>query len=144
MSQPRSKSFFREYARSGYEGKMNPEFDGIARKYYKEKKEHDKVHSLKAKLDQEVAFMERMERKMEQHLHKKQHELRYAKEVSSRLQNDLRRVLCPPRSVSGSTSSTQRSSRTTSRRPRSSSRSRQCGCRRPRSTCASRSARWPT
>jgi hypothetical protein len=35
MSIPRSKSFFREYARSGYEGRMNPEFDGIARKYYR-------------------------------------------------------------------------------------------------------------
>lgn len=72
MSLSRNKSFFREYARSGYEGKMNPEFDGIARKYYNEKKEHEKVHTLKAKLDKEVAFMERMERKMEQHLHKKQ------------------------------------------------------------------------
>jgi hypothetical protein len=35
MSLPRSKSFFKEYARSGYEGKMNPEFDGMARKYYR-------------------------------------------------------------------------------------------------------------
>jgi hypothetical protein len=71
MSLSRNKSFFREYARSGYEGKMNPEFDGIARKYYKEKKEHEKVHTLKARLDKEVAFMERMERKMEQSLQKK-------------------------------------------------------------------------
>jgi hypothetical protein len=143
MSQQRSKSFFREYARSGYEGKMNPEFDGIARKYYKEKKEHEKVHTLKAKLDKEVAFMERMERKMEQHLHKKQNELRYAKEVSSRFQNDLRRVTHPPRSASGLTSSTPRRSRTTSRRPQSSNPSQRCDSRRRRTTYASKSDRWP-
>jgi hypothetical protein len=92
------------------------------------------VHTLKAKLDQEVAFMERMEKKMEQHLAKKQNELRYAKEVSSRAQNDLRRVTPSPRSESGSTSFTPNNSKATSKRPASSSRSRQCGCRKQRNT----------
>lgn len=64
----------------------------MAKKYYREKKEHEKVHTLKAKLDKEVAFMERMEKKIEKNLEKKQMELRYAKEVSSRFQDDLRRV----------------------------------------------------
>lgn len=57
MSLSRNQSFFKQYAKSGYAEKMNPEFDGIARKYYHEKKEHEKVHTLKAKLDKEVAFM---------------------------------------------------------------------------------------
>lgn len=34
MSLTRNPSFFREYAKSGYQDRINPEFDGIARKYY--------------------------------------------------------------------------------------------------------------
>ena len=92
------------------------------------------MHTIKAKLDQEVAFMERMEKKMEQHLTKKQNELRYAKEVNSRAQNDLRRVTPSPCSESGSTSFTPNNSNITSRRPPSSSRSQQCDCRKRRNT----------
>lgn len=51
------------------------------------------MHTIKAKLDKEVAFMERMEKKIEKKLEKKQLELRYAKEVSTRFQDDLRRVI---------------------------------------------------
>ena len=40
MSLSRNQSFFKQYAKSGYAEKMNPEFDGMAKKYYHEKKEH--------------------------------------------------------------------------------------------------------
>lgn len=60
MSLGANKSFFKQYAKSSYMQKINPEYQGIAKKYYNEKKEHDKVHHLKTKLDQEVAYIERM------------------------------------------------------------------------------------
>jgi hypothetical protein len=34
MSSSPKKSFFREYAKSGYLSKINPEFEGIAKKFY--------------------------------------------------------------------------------------------------------------
>lgn len=79
MSLSQNSRFFKEYAKSGYLSKINPEFQGIAKKYYNEKHEHEKLHHMKKKLDQEVAYVERLEKKMHQHLQKKKDELRYAK-----------------------------------------------------------------
>ena len=75
MSLTVNKSFLKQYAKSSYMQKMNPEYEGIAKKYYKEKKEHDKVHQMKTKLDQEVAYIERMEKSMQNHLQKQKRQL---------------------------------------------------------------------
>lgn len=48
---------------------------------------------MKKKLDQEVAYVQRLERKMSQHLQKKKVQLRYTKQVSNRFQSDIQRVL---------------------------------------------------
>ena len=72
MSLNRNRSFFTEYAKSGYKNKMNPEIEGVAQRYYKEKKQHMKVHQVKDKLQKDVAYMERMEKRMEQTLRRKQ------------------------------------------------------------------------
>jgi hypothetical protein len=137
MSVSKQQSFLRQYAKSGYLDKMNPEFDGIARKYYNEKKEHEKVHSIKVKLDKEVAFMERMERRIEKKLEKKEVELRYAKEVKDRFHSDLQKVCLHPLSGNGSTTTTPRNSRTTSRRQPSSSRNPCSASSKPTSTSSS-------
>ena len=57
MSLNKNRSFFSEYAKSGYQKRMNPEITGAAQRYYKEKKQHQKVHQVKDKLAQEVAYM---------------------------------------------------------------------------------------
>lgn len=43
MSSPVTKSFFYEYPRNGYLDKINPEFEGMAKKYYQQKKEKEKI-----------------------------------------------------------------------------------------------------
>ena len=50
MSLNRNRSFFTDYAKSGYQKKMNPEIGGVAQRYHKEKKQHFKVHQVKDKL----------------------------------------------------------------------------------------------
>ena len=92
MSLSRNPSFFSEYAKSGYLKRMNPEFMGVAQRYYKEKKQHLKVHQMKDKLAKEVAYMERMEKRMEQALVKKQAQLKHTKDTTNRFQSDMRRV----------------------------------------------------
>lgn len=77
MSSPVTKSFFYEYPRNGYLDKINPEFEGMAKKYYQQKKEKEKIEEVKVKLDKEVAFMERMQRKVKQHLTKQKMRLKY-------------------------------------------------------------------
>jgi CO dehydrogenase/acetyl-CoA synthase beta subunit len=87
-----NKAFCKQYARSSYISKINPEFEGMARRYYNEKKQHEKVHTVKAKLDKEVAYIERMEKSLVTNLQKKEKELEFAKEISNRLAADLKRV----------------------------------------------------
>lgn len=47
MSIGSNHSFFKMYAKNGYTDKINPEFQGIAKKYYNQKREHNKVHAMK-------------------------------------------------------------------------------------------------
>lgn len=71
MSLSKNKSFLKEYAKSSYMNKINPEYEGIAKRYYNEKREHDKIHHIKDKLNKEVAYIERMERSLQNNLQKK-------------------------------------------------------------------------
>jgi len=75
MSVNRNKGFYKQYAISSYINKINPEDEGIAKRYYHQKREHDKIHLIKDKLNKDVGYIERIEKSMQSNLQKKKREL---------------------------------------------------------------------
>jgi hypothetical protein len=91
------------------------------------------VHTIKAKLDKDIAYIERMEKNIQQVLSKKKRELQFTKQVNQRLQIDLQRVPSTLYSESGSSSSIAIPSKTATRKPASGRSSPREGSKKPKS-----------
>ena len=113
----KNKSFLKEYAKSSYMNKINPEDEGVAKRYYNEKREHAKIHNIKDKLNKEVAYIERMEKNLQNTLQKKRREFEFTKEVNNRIISDCRRVRSSRRRKSGFRSTKPKQSRISSSMP---------------------------